>query len=368
MAELMEYKCPACGGALEFDPGLQKMKCPYCDSTYEMSELQGKDDQLTEGEAALNTPLPADDMNWNTNAGGEWSAGETDGMRVYVCNSCGGEIVADQNTAASSCPFCDNPIVMMGNFTGALKPDLVVPFKLDKNAAKEALRNHVKGKKLVPKLFSDENHLDELKGVYVPYWLFDSEADADLRFRATRVRAWSDSRYNYTDTEEYLVERSGSISFDAIPVDGSSKMDDTLMESLEPYDVGEAVPFQTAYLAGYLADKYDVTADQSVERANERARKTAEAVFSSQVQGYTSVRLESSSIRLRESRVRYALYPVWLLNTSWNGAKYQFAMNAQTGKFVGDLPVDKKAYWKYLLLYGGIIAAIVYLIVWFLQK
>ena len=380
MAELMEYKCPACGGALEFDPTIQKMKCPYCDSVFAMEELAGKDEQLNTAEGTVQTgpdgepmnpedaaPLPEDQLNWNTDAGSAWDSGETAGMKVYVCNSCGGEIVGDETTAATSCPFCGNPVVMMGNFTGALKPDLVIPFKLDKKAAKDALRMHAKSKKMAPKLFSDEQHLDEIKGIYVPYWLFDSSADVQLRFRATRSRAWSDRNYNYVETEEFLVDRGGSMSFEAVPADGSSKMDDTLMESIEPFDVSEAVPFQTAYLAGYLADKYDVTAEQSVERANERIRKTAEMTFAEQVQGYETVRLDSSSIQLRDSRVRYALYPVWLLNTSWKGNKYTFAMNAQTGKFVGDLPVDKGAYWKYLLLYGGIFAAVVYLLITLFQ-
>ena len=380
MADLMDYKCPACGGALEFDPALQKMKCPYCDSVFSMEELAAKDEQLNTGAAAVQTgpdgepmnpedaaPLPEDQLNWNTDAGSQWGYGETEGMRVYVCNSCGGEIVGDETMAATSCPFCGNPTVIMGNFTGSLKPDLVIPFKLDKKAAKDALRMHAKSKKMAPKLFSDEQHLDEIKGIYVPYWLFDSSADVKLRFRATRSRAWSDRNYNYVETEEYLVDRGGSMSFEAVPADGSSKMDDTLMESIEPFDVSEAVPFQTAYLAGYLADKYDVTAEQSVERANERIRKTAEMTFAEQVQGYESVRLDSSSIQLRDSKVRYALYPVWLLNTSWKGNKYTFAMNAQTGKFVGDLPVDKGAYWKYLLLYGGVIAVVVYLLVTLFQ-
>ena len=377
----MDYKCPACGGALEFDPALQKMKCPYCDSVFSMEELAAKDEQLNTGAAAVQTgpdgepmnpedaaPLPEDQLNWNTDAGSQWGYGETEGMRVYVCNSCGGEIVGDETMAATSCPFCGNPTVIMGNFTGALKPDLVIPFKLDKKAAKDALRMHAKSKKMAPKLFSDEQHLDEIKGIYVPYWLFDSSADVKLRFRATRSRAWSDRNYNYVETEEYLVDRGGSMSFEAVPADGSSKMDDTLMESIEPFDVSEAVPFQTAYLAGYLADKYDVTAEQSVDRANERIRKTAEMTFAEQVQGYETVRLDSSSIQLRDSKVRYALYPVWLLNTSWKGNKYTFAMNAQTGKFVGDLPVDKGAYWKYLLLYGGIFAAVAYLLVTLFQS
>ncbi|MBR5366944.1 MAG: hypothetical protein IK132_11935, partial [Clostridia bacterium] len=118
MADLMDYKCPACGGALEFDPALQKMKCPYCDSVYTMEQLAPKDEQLNQPaaeDAPLDPnnaePLPADDLNWNTDAGSQWGYGETDGMRVYICNACGGEIIGDETMAATSCPFCGNPTV-----------------------------------------------------------------------------------------------------------------------------------------------------------------------------------------------------------------------------------------------------------------
>ena len=148
-----------------------------------------------------------------------------------------------------------------------------------------------------------------------------------------------------------MVHRGGSIGFEHVPVDGSSKMADDLMESIEPYDFSEALDFQTAYLAGYLADKYDVTAEESIDRANERVKRSAENTFAETVQGYTTVTTENSSVQFHGGKAQYALYPVWLLNTTWNGNKYTFAMNGQTGKFVGDLPVDKVAVtrWTFVL-------------------
>ena len=143
-----------------------------------------------------------------------------------------------------------------------------------------------------------------------------------------------------------------------MPVDGSQKMADDLMESIEPYDFSAAVPFQTAYMAGYVADKYDVTAEQSIDRANERIKNSTERTFAGTTSGYASVQTEHSNIRLFNGRTRYALYPVWLLNTAWNDGKYVFAMNGQTGKFVGDLPMDKSAYRKYFLTSFLIVAAI----------
>lgn len=352
MDTLQEYKCPCCGGAIAFDSTLQKLKCPYCDTEFEVETLENYGKEL-ESE-------PDDSMNWETSAGGDWQEGEAEGLRSYVCKSCGGEIVADDTTAATSCPFCGNPVVMSGQVSGYLKPDYVIPFKLDKKAAKEALKKHYSGKKLLPKVFKDENHIDEIRGVYVPFWLFDADADAHIRYKATRVRAWSDSDYNYTETSFFSVVRGGSIGFQRVPVDGSSKMPDDLMESIEPFYFEDAVDFHTAYLAGYLADKYDVDAEASVERANERIKNSTADAFAQTVQGYATVTPEATGIHLQNGRAKYALYPVWLLNTTWKGKKYTFAMNGQTGKFVGDLPLDKGAYKKWLFGLAGIVGAAVF--------
>lgn len=352
MADLQDYKCPACGGAIGFDPNIQKMKCPYCDTEFEMKTLEAFDEELK-------NEVP-EDMNWQTPAGERWAEEEIDSMTVYACQSCGGEIVVDETTSATACPFCDNPVVVMGRFKGALKPNYIIPFKLDKNAAKEGLYNHLKGKKLLPKVFKDKNHIDEIKGIYVPFWLFDADADANIRYKASKVSYYSDSDYNYTKTSYYAVKRSGEVKFEKIPVDGSTKMDDDLMESIEPYDFKEAVDFQTAFLAGYLADKYDVDENSSVKRANERIKQSVEDEFSKTVQGYSSVVAESTSIQLKNGEAKYALYPVWVLNTTWNGNKYTFAMNGQTGKFVGNLPMDKGIFWKYFSTISVISAAAIF--------
>ncbi len=352
MAVLQEYKCPCCDGAIEFDAGAQKMKCPYCDSEFEMETLQAYDAELSN--------QPQENMTWETAAGTEWKEGETEGLRIYCCNTCGGEIVADETTGATDCPYCGNPVIMTGQFAGDLRPDLVIPFKVDKKAAIAALHNHYKGKVLLPKVFKDQNHIKEVKGLYVPVWLYDTDADAYVRYKATRVRTWSDSNYRYTETSHYSVSRAGGIGFENVPVDGSTKMDDTLMESIEPYNIADAVDFQTAYLSGFLADKYDVDAEASIERANQRIKKSTEDAFAATVQGYTSVIPVSSNICLNNGRARYALYPVWILNTVWNGQKFTFGINGQTGKTVGDLPMDKKAYQRWLFGVAGAVSAAVF--------
>ena len=226
---------------------------------------------------------------------------------------------------------------------------------------------HLTGKRLLPKIFKDQNHIDEIKGVYVPFWLFDTDVDAQVRYRATKVHTWSDSDYDYTETSHFLVHRGGSVGFEHVPVDGSSKMADDLMESIEPYNISDAVHFQTAYLAGYVADKYDVTAEDSIDRANQRVKRSTEEVFAETVEGYTTVTPENTSVQFRGGKARYALYPVWLLNTSWNGNQYTFAMNGQTGKFVGDLPVDKAAAKRWTFLLAAIFTAASYGVAWALH-
>ena len=323
MAGMLEYKCPCCDGAIKFDSTTQKLKCPYCDTEFEVDALKGYDEDLKDAKPSR--------MNWTT-PGGSWAEGETAGLHTYVCKSCGGEIVGDDTMAASACPFCGTPIVQT----------------------------------LLPKVFRSQNHIDEIKGVYVPFWLYDSDADAQLRFTATRTRCWSDDDYDYTETSYYSVRRDGVLGFDAVPVDGSSKMADDLMESIEPFAMQDAVAFNTAYLAGYVADKYDVDAKKSIERANERIRQSTEDAFTQTVTGYDSVKVDNSSIQLHGGKAKYALFPVWVLSTSWQGNNYIFAMNGQTGKFVGNLPVDKAAARKWTLGLTAAVGAASYAVMWLL--
>ena len=355
MAELLQYKCPCCGGKIEFDSSIQKMKCPYCDTDFEMETLRQYDE-------VLNEEKQPDDMRWDTRPGSRWQEGEEADMRIYACRSCGGQIVTEATTAATHCPFCGNPVVMINQLSGDLRPDYVIPFRLDHEAAKAAMTKHLSGKRLLPKLFKSQNHIDEIKGIYVPFWLFDAEADADIDYRATRVRTWSDRDYDYTETSHYALSRAGSLGFERVPVDGSSKMPNDLMESIEPFDFSGAVDFQTAYLSGYLADRYDEDAAQSIDRANERIKRSTEQAFRSTVRGYNTVTVTNSSVRLTNGEAKYALYPVWLLNTTWRGEKYIFAMNGQTGKFVGNLPVDRGAWWRWFGLFTALFGAAIYLV------
>ncbi|MDR0883698.1 MAG: TFIIB-type zinc ribbon-containing protein [Oscillospiraceae bacterium] len=353
MAELLQYKCPACGGSVTFDPSAGTLVCPYCGTKLDVSVFNQQ-------ETVLQMPTP------NADAWKQESAAWTDAahINIYACQSCGGEVVGDDTLGATSCPYCGNPVVMARQFAGDLKPDLVVPFRQEKAAALDALKKHYKGKPFLPRAFTVQNHLDEIRGLYVPFWLFSSRVDAQMSFKATRVRHWSDAHYDYTETSDYAVRREGSLAFANIPCDGASKMPDDLMDSLEPFDWRGAVDFQSAYLAGFLAERYDVDSRQSAPRANARIENSTGALFQQSVTGFASVMPTGQSIALHHGTVRYGLLPVWMLSTRWKDKTYTFAMNGQTGKFVGDLPVSAGKFLAWFASLSAGIAAVLGLIAW----
>ena len=353
----IEYKCPKCGGTLSFDSNVQNVKCAYCSTEFPIETFQSLDEELN-GQVE-------DNINFENETAEEYSENEIEGMLSYVCESCGAEVVTAATTAATSCPYCDNRIILQGNLKGDLKPELVIPFKYDKQAAMDGFAKHMEGKKLLPAAFMANNHLEEIKGVYVPFWFYDSTADASIRYDATAEHTYEDGDYEVKVQEHYSVFRAGEISFENVPVDGSKKLPNDLTESVEPYDLSEAVPFSTAYLAGFYADKYDVTEDECSARAGDRMKNSTAKEFMSTVTGYTWVTTKESHINIKSGKAKYALLPVWLLTTTWNDEKYTFAMNGQTGKFVGNLPCDKSLktgfFFKTFGKWAGIVAA-----VWFL--
>ena len=360
-AQVINYQCPNCTGPLHFIAESGKLECDYCGTHYEVAAIEQLYADKEQAAAAAGSG-----PHWDlSEAGSEWSAEEASKMRSYSCPSCGAEIICDETTLATSCPYCGNPTVVPKQFANQLKPDCVIPFMLDKNAAIKALGEYYKGKKFLPKSFADKNHIEEIKGIYVPFWLFDGEADASMRFRGTKVNVYSQGDYRITDTDHYRVVREGRIAFKKVPVDASSKMPDAHMDAVEPFDYSGLKPFSSAYLPGYLADRYDVDAVTCGERANERIRTSTESAFAATTSGYATLTPEYSNINLKKGDVSYAFMPIWLLSTKWQENNYLFAMNGQTGKLIGDLPVDKGKYWSWfagiLLSLAGILAAFLFI-------
>ena len=358
-SQVTNYQCPACTGPLHYEGSSGKLQCDYCGNSYTVKEIEKLyKDKLEAAEQAA-VDAVADAASAAESFSDEesshdivWDA-QQDGMKIYICPSCGAQMICDATTAATSCPYCGNPSVVPGQFHGMLKPDYILPFKLSKEQAITSLNNYYKGKKLLPKKFTDQNHIEEIKCVYVPFWLFDGKAIADVSYRATRVHSMQHGNEMITTTEYYDVRRAGTVRFTRIPADGSAKMPDDLMDSIEPFDYRELKPFTTAYMPGYLADIYDVDDKKSFERAQKRGSNTAAQIMDSSVNGYSSVTPVHQQIHVQRENTAYALLPVWMLSTRWNGKNFIFAMNGQTGKFIGDLPISTGRYFAW---FAGIAA------------
>ena len=372
MAEMIQYKCPNCGAGVSFSGSEQKMRCPYCESEFTMKEAsvfashsgsveseseswaESADHVEVEEAPVFHGEIHAD------STGNSWNGSEDSKFGIYTCSSCGAELICDDTTAATRCPYCDNNVILKGRLSGELKPDLILPFQVTREQAVHALTEHFKGKKLLPKVFTSEDHIDEIKGVYVPFWIYDTTADASAEYAMTKVRTWSDRNYVYTETSHFQASRAGTLDFVAVPVDGLEEIANDLTESLETFDVSKAVPFQPEYLSGYYANRYDVDSDSAIGRATERITNSAVSALDETVTGYATITRKSGSTRLIGTKVKYALFPIWILNTTWRGKNYLFAMNGESGKFVGNLPINNRKYWLMRLLYSVLFGGAIY--------
>lgn len=346
---VLEFKCPCCNAPLIYGGESQQLKCEYCDNAFDLDTLQACRDSEVPQESA--------DIQWDSKSEQQWSQEDQAQLQIYLCDACGGQLISDEHTAATFCPYCGNPAILPGRLSGGLKPDGVIPFKTTKEDAKNAFLKLCSGKPLIPKFFTQEQQVDKITGLYVPFWLYDCSANFNGSYKATRIHTWSDSRFIYTKTDHYLLRRQADASYSGIPMDGSSKMEDAFMESIEPFHYGDLAEFDMAYLSGYFADKYDVESSSGEDRIRQRVETSMNDHIQSSVLGYATVLPTSQNVQIHHGNARYVLLPVWLLNTKYKGKIYTFAMNGQTGKMTGTFPICPKrsAAW-FAGLWAGITA------------
>ena len=356
----LQFKCPCCGGALQFDDKSQMTICPYCDTHFSPNDLKAYTDELASEDK--------EDTSWDESMVQEYTNEDKKGIKIYTCESCGGQIIVDETTSSTSCPYCGNNVLVSHELAGDLKPNYVIPFKNDRDVVMNNLMKFFKKKPLLPGSFKKENVVEEVKPLYVPYWIFDADVDGKVHFEGETVHRWSDANYDYKETKHYSIIRGGQIAFDHVPVDGSKKMEDQLMESIEPFDFKDAKEFNSAYLAGYAADRYDVPKEVTFERATERFRDGTINAFRSDVTDYDKVKYVSSNLQFSNTNAAYALYPVWILNTRWKNKTFRFAVNGQTGKIAGNLPVSvgkSFLYWFiFFAIFTGLIFGVVAIAAW----
>ena len=357
----VSYKCPNCGAPLSFMPGKKTVTCEYCGTEFEVSAIEElfHDKQETAARAA-----EAQEAKWATeDAGSEWTSDEAKALHAFTCSSCGAELVCDENTMATECVYCGNPTMIPKRFDGMLKPDYVIPFKKTKAEAVAALKEFYKGHMLLPSNFTANNRVEAIQPMYVPFWLFDSKITAQAEFRAEKHHVINTPKEIITEVSIFNCRRKSVMSFERIPVDGSKKMDDAYMESIEPFNYEDLVDFSAAYFTGYLADKYDVTAEESAARADRRVENSAIEVLQSSVENFDAVQMEDAAVVKDVGKVSYAMVPVWILTTRYNDKPYTFMMNGQTGKVVGSLPYDKTKAFLYPALCSLVLAPILYFLI-----
>lgn len=345
--KIMEYKCPCCNAGLRFSDTDQQLTCEYCDNTFDIGTVRAFQEDQSQS--------TTEQIDWDNAVPDAWAPEERNALRAYQCPSCGGEILAEETTAATFCPYCGNPSIIPAKLSGEVKPDGILPFKTSKEDAVAAFLSLCKGKPLLPRFFTSRQQVEKITGMYVPFWLYDCSADYRGGYRATRIHTWSDQRYDYTKTDHFLLRRHALASFTGIPMDGSRKMDDTFMESIEPFDYSQIVDFDMAYLSGFLADQYDVPSEQGEERIRQRTDHSMEAELQASFLGYHSVIPTHRNLHVSHSKARYVLLPVWVLNTRYNDKVYTFMMNGQTGKMTGTLPACRK---RTISWFAGICACV----------
>lgn len=341
--ESVAFKCPNCGAELVFSAEQQDFRCEYCQSSFTKQEMEHI---AAKQEEKLENITPEEQQ-----AVEEFA--ESTGF--YHCESCGAEVMADDNTAATFCYYCHSPVILQGRVSGEFRPSKVIPFRLSRDAAVQQFKDWCKKKWFLPNDFTSDAQMEKIVGLYVPFWVTDCENSADMEALGKKVRSWTVGDTRITETKEYAIKRNATVILRGIPADGASHISDVLMEALEPFDYQAAAPFAMQYLSGFLAEKYDLNMSAVFPRVQRRAVQACDQLLRSSAKGYTSLSVTHSDIKVLSTEWQYMMLPVWFMTYRYQDKTYEFAINGQSGKFAGEPPVSKKKMWGFSL---GLAAAV----------
>ncbi|MCM3015471.1 MULTISPECIES: TFIIB-type zinc ribbon-containing protein [Bacillus] len=311
---IISYKCPNCGSDMAFDSETGSLSCGSC----------GRQDNIES--------LPKE------NIAARFSDDEA---KEYQCENCGAVLITEAETTATTCSFCGGAAILADRLSGHLAPAKVIPFTISKQEAEQAFRKWCKKGLLTPRGFMSADRIKSITGMYIPFWMFDLNSEVQVRANCTRVHQYEEGDYICTETEHFEAFRDINLDYLKIPVDASEKMKDELMDKLEPYSYEELKDFQTAYLAGYIAEKYNYTDEELFPRAKEKISSYIDSYIHSTFSGYTSVNVRDKQIHTKNVNSFYVLLPVWMVSYDYERAEHIFAMNGQTGKVVGKPPISR---------------------------
>ena len=323
---ILHYKCPGCGSDMSFDSESGDLSCQSC----------GRHEKIASFPEERKTAA--------------FSADETN---EYHCENCGAVLLTTAETAATSCSFCGAGVVIAERVSGQLAPAKVIPFTISKEEATAAFKKWCRKGLLTPKGFMTADRIKSITGMYVPFWLYDLNSKVQVSASCTKVRTYSDSDYIYTETKYFDAYRDINLDYVKVPIDASEKMNDELMDKLEPYPYDQLKEFKTPYLAGYIAEKYNYTDKELLPRAKEKIDSYIESYVRSSFSGYQTVNYKNKQIDTTNVKSDYVLLPVWMVSYDYNHSEHTFAMNGQTGKVVGKPPISTG---KVALWFSGIAA------------
>jgi len=336
----LTYKCPECSAELTYSAEHQNWACDYCDGQFTLAQLEQAMDaaklETLHEDIQRERELDADEIkNIQTDDDSDYGvAKESRDLVGYSCSHCQAEIVTSRTTSATICPYCQYPIVIKNALVNEFSPELVVPFQVPREQADAAFHKFMK-KPLTPKAFYREVTVNKVQGIYVPFWLFDGSATGSLRCVGKRDKSNAD----YEIKEIYECARDCEIKFQGVCVDASKKIEDAAMDSIEPFDLKKANAFHPAYLSGYLAERYDESTQDAYPRCRQRVERSAQHFCEDDI-SMDSLSDRHFTAAVTPNRTRYVMLPAWILHCTYKEKEYLFAMNGQTGKFVGNLPLD----------------------------
>lgn len=357
--DALTHKCPNCNGALTFDPDDQKFHCPYCGSIFTVDELSAFEvkqassrDISTDNTKTITPPTTTDETTSKKenatldNSLADTTVADEGAMELYLCPNCGAEIVTDATTAATYCYYCHNPVVLKGRLSGEFLPDKVLPFAIGKEKATADFLNWAQKKFFVPKDFFNKSQVEKLTGVYFPYWQVDAKGSGSLTGNGTSIRVWIIGDIEYTETKQYAISRKGNLIFKELVKNALTKnTPQKMVASVQPFPLEKAVTFQNQYLAGFQAEKRDIEYDSLKDEVTKELADYGEKKLRETVGSYTTFTKTQQDLNLTETKASYLLLPVWLVTyrSSTNDEKvFYYAMNGQTGKVSGVLPISYK--------------------------
>lgn len=301
-----QRKCPNCGAPLRFDPSSGKLSCSHCKSLVDFEQSK---DVVERDFSEMYDYTP-------------WKEGE---VSAYRCSNCGASSVLSRTALATTCPFCDSPVVVDEKATGLVRPDSLVPFELNEAEAEAQLAAWRRRKAFAPNNFRKHTKAKSVKGVYVPVWTFDAETVSHYTGRLGKRKTRTVRRNGKTYTETYIdwfyVNGEISAYFDDIMVAGSKNVDATYYTEAQYVDKSKYAVYSDEYLAGYMADNYTVEPAE----AYKTARKLMDnAIRNKILSRYNADVVGSLDVKTTETgrSFKYMLMPVYVAATKYKDKIY----------------------------------------------